>query len=561
MGQLVQDEAGQIFVDTGGGVLTPVSEEQAALYQRGTENPVAGAAMAANEGIKGLAQGLLGLGSDEYKQQALATKENSEALSLAQPMAGGAGQYLPQAVLGVTSMGAGVLPTMGVEGLLGAATTPENPLMGAAVGAGLGLAGELAPGAVGWAANKARNIELPSFFGGKSVNPLDEIPVNPGGMRAGERAPLPQAEPVPAKPVPASQNPPDFSASPPNMGPQQPQGPRAFSETPPSMAERVTYNLEREDAASQQVVGARMMEGLMDPTELHTYGVPTLPGQRALLTARAGDDAAGAAARDLMGKESAQASQPIGGQHIRNIQDAQQQAATNFLTRELDMPNGVNLTDPAMSGVFTAVGKRLDDIADEMGTVPLTQGITGQFDELLAYTTGAHKPLLERIIGDIQDKAGLNDGLLSGQQWQEIRTEINKYIKGGMRDSRIGQVETGHELMETMTKAMEDALPDASKEELAKLRKQYAIAMTLSKPGARNADGQVNPVSFYNNWKRPQSKKHIATDDIGRFMNTIVTLTKPRRPDSGTAGRLLEAAAQLPIIGAPVKAIQTARGL
>jgi hypothetical protein len=92
---------------------------------------------------------------------------------------------------------------------------------------------------------------------------------------------------------------------------------------------------------------------------------------------------------------------------------------------------------------------------------------------------------------------------------------------------------------------MESALPDATRLELDRLRKQYAIASTLTKPGTRNADGQVNPLSFYNNWKRPQSKKKRGTDDVGRFMNTMVTLTQKRTPDSGTAGRLLQNAAGL----------------
>jgi len=134
---------------------------------------------------------------------------------------------------------------------------------------------------------------------------------------------------------------------------------------------------------------------------------------------------------------------------------------------------------------------------------------------------------------------------LVGDQWIEMRTKINNMIEAGQRQGNIGKISDAAELMETLTRAMESGLPDASRQQLQQLRHQYSIAMSLSKAGSRNADGQVNPVSFYNNWKRSQSNKAKGTDEVGRFMNTIVTLTKKRTPDSGTAGRLLQNAASL----------------
>ena len=600
MGKLVQDEAGQIFVDNGGGVLTPVSEEQAALYQRGAENPVAGAAMAANEGIKGLAQGLLGLGSDEYKQQALDTQKNNQALSLAQPMAGGAGQYLPQAVIGATTAGAGILPTMGVEGLIGAASNPENPLTGAAFGAGFGLLGELAPGAVGWAGNKARNVELP-FGIGKPKDPLMANPDNAGWLRESDAAPM-SSTGQPAKPPPASQNPPDFSPSPPNMGPQQPPDPLALlrervaaqdrvprgrtaaqgpsdqgelfegdfiegapgaPEPPPSMAERVTESLKQADAESGgAVAGTRVMEGTMTPDELAVYGVGITPGQRALLSASATDDAAGATAREMMGREAAQASQPFGGQGIRNVHDAQQQAATNFLTRELGLPKGINLTDPVLADITTQLGNGFDDMAKMMGNVPITPEIRNELGDILEYSRLSNKDHVQRLVDQLDQFTGRNGGNLTGEDWLELRTKINKMAKAGQKNGDIGQIGDAAEIMETLTKAMEGSLPDAAKAELRQMRHQYALAMNLFKPGARNiADGLVNPLSFYNKWNQGRSVKTRGQDPVGRFMNTMVTLTQKRMPDSGTAGRLLEAAAQLPLVGGIARGVQTARNL
>lgn len=306
------------------------------------------------------------------------------------------------------------------------------------------------------------------------------------------------------------------------------------------MAERVTGNIDQQ--TGQQVAGTRVMEGTLTPDELYVRGVPTTEGQRSLLTATTPEQ--GAAARTALQRESAATSHPVFGGQIRGIHDAQQQAATNMLTRELGIPAGINLTDPTLSDVVARVGGRLDQIAGDMGTVPMTQQIRDEFTDILGQTTGSHKAQLQQLVDEIGAKSDLNSGVLTGDQWQEMRTKINKMIEAGMRQGNIGKVSDAGSLMDTMTDAMESGLPEATRAELDQLRRQYAIAMTLQKPGARNPDGQVNPLSFYNNWKRPQSAKRRGTDDIGRFMNTIVTLTQKRVPDSGTAGRLLQNAAK-----------------
>lgn len=538
MPALKQDEKGNYFLDTGGGVLQPLSVEQA---QAVFDNPDAGAGVGAalSQGIDNLVTGGGSLLSDNpyWREANKQGQQASEALTLQHGLPAAGARYAPQVGAGVATAGAGLIPTVGLEAGLGALTTPETPVQGAVLGGLGGAAGFALPAVGAWAGQQGRQLagKLPWF---RQANPMDEIPINPGGMMPGERPPLAgsgapdvgpgnQASAGATTPEPLAP-----SANPPGAAPNP----------APRMAERVTDTLAQADARTQ-VAGTRVMEGTMTPDELYTRGVPTSPGDRALLSARAGDDAAGAAARELLQQESASTSHPVFGQGLRNIRDAQQQSATNFLARELDVPHGINLTDPMLSDVVANIGGRMDQIATDMGTVPLSQEIKNEFAEILTQTTGSHKAQLQTLIDEIGAMSDLNGGVLTGDQWGQMRTKLNKMVDSGMGQGNLGKIHDAGQVLETMTNAMESGLPDVTREELARLRKQYAIAMTLTKPGTRNADGQVNPVSFYNNWKRPQSKKTRGTDDVGRFMNTMVTLTQKRTPDSGTAGRLLQAGA------------------
>lgn len=557
MPSLVKDENGSFFIDTGGGVYHPVNSEQAATF---LNNPgtLEGMGEAALQGGANLVTGAGSLLSDNpaFAEANKRGREQSDVLNMQHGIGAQAAQFAPQVAGGALAAaaapeglaGAGI--AAGVEGLMGAFTTPETPVQGAILGAaGAGVASAL-PGLVQAGVQQAKRIPLP-FGWGRAANPLEEIPINPGGMGMGERPPLPGEAPPMAPPAPSA-NPPDFSA-PPGTPPPAPAAPR--------MAERVEEKLSAADASSNAVAGTRVMEGTMTPAELYAAGVPTLPGQRALLSATADDPVAGAAARELMGREAAQASQPFGGQQVRNVLDAQQQAATNYLTKQLDLPAGINLTDPMLSDITRQLGDGFDNMAKMMGDVPITPEIRTEFADIMENARLGHKGQIERIVDQVNKFADQNGGNLSGDSWQEIRTKLNKLIDAGTRQGDMGKISDATELMNTLTKAMESGLPDAARAELETMRKQYAIAMTLFKPGARNADGQVNPLSFYNKWNQGRSTKTRATDDVGRFMNTMVTLTQKRMPDSGTAGRLLEAAGQLPVVGGVARGIQTVKGL
>lgn len=552
MGKVVQDESGQLFVDQGGGTYTPVTEEQALAYQKGG-GALSGAGQAVAQGTENLITGAGSLLSDNpYWEQANKQGRGvSDALNLANPVTSAAAQGVPQAAIGLGAaaaapgglLGAGIVG--GTEALLGAATTPETPVQGAVIGGLLGAAGELAPGAA--MAGYGKTAGARNWLGQKLGivdRPPDLAPeqFNPGGLRPGERAPVapgapganPQAiipDPEPVVAPSPSANPPDFNAP--------PGAPPAPSNAAPRMAERVADTLGQVDRETSPT-GLRALEGTMSPRELYDLGIDISPGQRMLLTAKAGTKDGYLAQAELR-KEQLLMSAKTPEADARRFLDFQQQAAaTNFITRELGLPEGVFITDHILADTIQDVGSRMDDIAGQMGAVPITQQVRDEFVDILRETTGSHRGQLDGFITEIEQKAQNNGGLLTGDDWSEMRTKINKMIDAGTRQGSIGKISDATALRDLMSDLMESSLPDATRAELDDLRRKYAIASTLNKSGTRNAEGMINPVSFYQNWKRPQSKARRGQDPIGRFMNTIVTLTKKRVPDSGTAPRLFE---------------------
>lgn len=527
MAKLVQDEAGQIFVDEGGGVLRPVTEDQAGAFSRG-ENPLVGGAMSANEGLKSLASGLLSFVDDDYKQVNQESRQKAEALALANPLTAPVAEAAPQIAIGAASMGAGLPGAMAIDATLGAGMSPEAPLQGAALGALLGGVGELAPGATSMLYGRAKQ-GLGKVGIGKAGSTLDES-VIPGYVRPGDRMPA-GAEPTPGSGAAASPSPPSVSSSP-------------LEGPPPRMAERVAQQLELADAPRVQAMAeaggdTRAFGGLISPEGLESqYGVRVTDAQRRLLTAMNTGEDLGAARQGIIDDELL-ASNPVIGRGRAAVRGEQAQAVNNFLARELDLPPNVAFTDATLSDTIDRVGQGIDAIADQMGTVPLGPSVRQEMADIIEQTTGAHKTQLKTIADEILAKAERNGGALNGQEWTEMRTKLNNMVDAGMRQGQIGKISDAQELLQTMTKQMEDALPAEAQAELRKLRKQYAIAANLQRAGSVSPEGTVNLRSFYGKWKQNQSKRLKGRDDVGQFLSTMDVLTSKRIGDSGTATRLL----------------------
>lgn len=557
MGQVVQDEAGNLFYDQGGGTLEPINEEQALALH---ENPGAAANMfeATGQGIENLitAAGSLLSDSDYWDKVNKAGRERSEGLEAGQPVLAPIGRYLPQAAAGFA--GRGIAGTAALEAGMGALTTPETPVQGAVVGGLAGAAGAALPGAVGYAGRKGReafDAVRGRLQGGASLAD-DAMP--PGVLRPEamglDDAPLPAAGEAPPLTPDAATATPTEAAFPPSRNP-----PGAAPTPGPSMAVRQAGAIEREAAEVQQAGAQRVMGDLMTPDELARYGVDLNPGQHAALTATNRSPNESALARRMMADEEARRSSPILGARINQVMDGQKAAGTNFINDQFGVDQGLALTDGTISSRMSVIGQRFDALAEEMGGVPVTKQMRDEVAEVMRLSVGRHKKVLQQAVDDALQRADNKGGVLTGEDWMKMRSELQTQMNKGMKGNIDWVTEAG-EIMDIFSNALEKKLPAAAQAELRKLRKQYAIGATLAKPGVRDPDGLVNPRSFYGNWKRPQSLKQRGHDDVGRFMNTVDFLTSKRIPDSGTATRYLMNAEKL-IKSAPVGGGLTAGGI
>lgn len=528
MPRLVQDEAGQIFLDEGGGILTPYTADQAKIYSEGT-GTLSGAAKTANKALEASAAGLLGLVSDDYKQQAIQGQKELDVMSQANPLASGAAQFLPQVAIGAATGGAGILPAAAGEAIMGAATNPEAPGTGAVIGGLLGGAGAAVPGVVNYATNKGAQA-----LGKFRPASLPDDALAPGVLRPDATGLADEALPTGASGVPPS--PPSASS-----GTYASQGGIPEPGAPPArMADRVAETIERE--AAQEVGQVRVTGDLLLPSELQRYGVGVTPAQGKYLTMTTKESpAAIQAVRASIARDDLMGSIPVIGSGISDVKAGQRAAATNFVNHEFGIPQQAALTDGTVSQRMQEIGGRLDDIATEMGGVHMTPDIRSELENIVEHATGSHQALIKKHVENTLRLADQNGGMLNGNDWQWVRTNLNDTIERGVKRGDDKMISDSAEIMNTLTQAMEGRLPPGLREELRDLRKQYAIGATLHKPGVRDPDGVINPTTFYNRWKSPQGLKWKGKDDVGQFMATMSFLTAKRAGDSGTAPRLLNA--------------------
>lgn len=305
------------------------------------------------------------------------------------------------------------------------------------------------------------------------------------------------------------------------------------------MAVRQAAAIERE--AGQQVDKVRVTGDLLTPAELRRYGVDVTPAQGRYLTATTDDLPAAEAAREAMKADDWKASIPIAGKGLRDIKEGQRAAATNFINHEFGTPRGVALTPGTVSQQMQNIGDQLDSIANEMGGVYLGPGIKTELENVVEHATGSHQSLIRKHVENALRLAEQNGGQLNGQDWQWLRTQLNDTIKRGVKKGDEKMITDTASIMDTLAQAMEEGLPQGTKQELRKLRKQYAIGATLHKAGVKDPDGIINPQTFYNRWSSGQGLKWKGKDDVGQFMGTLAFLTAKRTGDSGTAPRLLNA--------------------
>lgn len=162
------ESTGKHFVKLPGNLVQEVTPEQAAQIQ---ENPgfVSNLIGSAGEMAKNTLLGAGSLMGDGWsKQELLRSNQELAARNMQSPVSTLAGQAAPALAVGAATMGAGIVPTVAAEALLGAAQSPEAPLTGAALGGAFGavpFAGPLVRQGVRAASDMAGNLPIGQTLG------------------------------------------------------------------------------------------------------------------------------------------------------------------------------------------------------------------------------------------------------------------------------------------------------------------------------------------------------------------------------------------------------------
>lgn len=486
--KILQSKAdGSLWADLPGGQLQPVTPEQATLIR---ENPgmlsnIVGSAIETGK------QGLLGLASfgpdAELAQAPLQrSREETAARGMVSPISTMVGQAAPAIAVGAATQGAGLPAMMGAEALYGAAMSPEEPLVGAALGAAFG--------AVPFAAQGAR-------AGVQAVGRM-----LPEGGALGESL-------------------------------------RTATSVIPGRNKRMTDSVMEKLGQVEGEAKPPVLSGYLSPKELDAAGIPYTRGDAMSLLARSDDEMKAAAT--VRNMEELQRS-GVFGNTTNAIRDAQKTGFTQYIKKELGIAadDARALTDTRMGEIFQGLGKQFDEIRSAAGPeVRMGERFGNSLKALVDNAEPDTQARLAKLVDGIFQKNGGDTGpiTLSQKSIGDIERQLGKMVDVGINHGNYALLSDAMFIRMQIREAVERQLPDKLKGEMQKLRKQYALASSLTRKGVRDVAGEINPASLRNSWNlNPNySKKQIGQDDLGRALETAAYLTSRVVPSSGTSERLL----------------------
>ena len=291
----------------------------------------------------------------------------------------------------------------------------------------------------------------------------------------------------------------------------------------------------------------RALQGFLTMDEAAQTGLPLTYGDELALTARNSDELAHS--QRVRNAEEVKRSDPILGGLIERTREAQKDWATQQVKQRLGIEGGMQLTDDVLGQKLNELGGEFDKFADDIGSVTLGDVAT-QLDDIAEQATGTHGGQIQKIAEDAKKMAGQNDGALTGQDWQLLRTRLGKMVEAGGRQGDAAKIGDAVEMQNILIDLMESSLPQASKEAMQVTRSQYGLAKTLLKrTGNLSADGRVNSRSLYGSLKTAGKIRNRADDSLLRMLETDRFLTDRITPSSGTAERLLANPGRVAITG------------
>lgn len=412
----------------------------------------------------------------------------------AAPWATGVGQVLPDVgagVLGAVAAPEAAVPAMLMrEALLGAATGAARPgsieerLQRAVTGAGLGVAG----GALGEVASAgiSRGLAVGQGIANRMTGRVAEA-VDAGAARVRGSAARTMDEMVPG-------GQPEAQAA---EG-IQPGGSTAGAQRTPQGLQGDEHMMEEQALSQTEAAGANIdtagERAIRARVEDMGYRSPLGAGTRS-----------GSAARWLAGrKEITPWTDPFSQQMKADNQKLMAKTvgeAMGMKDWETITPTEMSFAEATIGDRFNKLGKQIpkidaNDLADAIEGISQTKGVFGNTQA-------------EKMIGNAVENARGHGGELSGAEIMKDR----QFLQGEMAQFyKNGQTSQGEALAEaidrldTLIQRNAKRLGDADiGDRWTQARKQWQVYEMAKRAGSTNAQGDVNPVSFFNAMKKDRA--------------------------------------------------------
>lgn len=541
-------DTGQLYYRAPGNRYVPITPEEADIAEQGVlesftrsagntlqQLPIGAAALA--ERVMGQ-PGPGGAPRTEMQDRFSELQNTQSIRSMAQPGPATAGAvlgYAPDVVLGGQGLAlrGGVRAAVrsgfnvaGREAALGAVRSPDDPYTGAALGAGLGLAGGMAPALIGAAARGVR--ASPAVQRGLDLASAVTDRVRGRPALAGEMwrpGALPLADeaigPAIRREVARTQR---AAAS----------GARGLS------AQGI------EGGGDFGEAGRRLLTGYADAATMTEKGFPLTIDQGRLLDATNTADlnAASKAFDDqkVRARTGGVIDRLMNGEPVDMgaLERGQRDAINAETAAQLGMPANVRLTP-------TDVGKRMTEISGEIESLldmrPYVDG-EGFMVDVGRYMSREHvtdptaERLLERFAKKFTDGVDAETGQISAKKAMDVRNQIQEQIETASRNQSTTEVTDALTWMKGALDARLKADWDAEmKADFAELGNQWNLAKALHRgTDALTALGDVQPLKLEQALKGQDwlTKTGRRSDSFMEFLRSVNAVQARQTPDSGT---------------------------
>lgn len=455
MAKYLQDKQGNVFEDLGEYGVRPLSlEEVDAIGQSPLETLGKSAAVSAAQAYLG---GRQLLGDDQAKRDLAIANRMQEGMSNVNPVSAFVGQAAPAVGVGLATGGMGALPTIAAEAGMGALYAPENPALGATIGAAAGGLPFAMPAAVqaGRAAVRAMPDMADPFL--RNV-PMSNIPM---------------------------------------MGVAGPARPR--------MADRVLHGI---DAAAPDAAPGQYYKGLMQSSDLAAEGVPLTPAMRTALDAT--DSAQADYAKKLLWREGLQG---VGEQEKR----AQRQYMTNLVRSEMGVTEDVAITDTVLNQVLKTEGGNIGRILQSRGPIDLPLATVENMRGIVEAAETGWQGALSNVVKNLESSIE-RTGAVTPQAYQNAITRLNEI---GAPGRSAGAIMDAKKLRDEISRQVEGSLSKAEQQLLAEARYRYKLAKTARQGRGVGSDMMINPATFGANWDKKLAQTARGQDRVGKAADTL----------------------------------------